>query len=43
MPISLMDSLLIVPPAPLISAIPISLGGWGVGEGALAAGFVLAR
>jgi uncharacterized membrane protein YbhN (UPF0104 family) len=39
--ISLMDCVLIVPPTLLISAIPISLGGWGVREGALAAGFVL--
>jgi uncharacterized membrane protein YbhN (UPF0104 family) len=40
-PISLMDCLLIVPPTLLISAIPISLSGWGVREGVLAAGFVL--
>jgi glycosyltransferase 2 family protein len=40
-PISLLDCLLIVPPALLISSIPISLAGWGVREGALAAGFVL--
>jgi uncharacterized membrane protein YbhN (UPF0104 family) len=39
--ISLMDCLLIVPPTLLISAIPISLGGWGVREGVLAAGFAL--
>jgi glycosyltransferase 2 family protein len=40
-PISLLDCLLIVPPTLLISSVPISLGGWGVREGALAAGFVL--
>jgi glycosyltransferase 2 family protein len=40
-PISLMQCLLIVPPTLLISSIPISLGGWGVREGALAAGFAL--
>jgi glycosyltransferase 2 family protein len=39
--ISLLDCLLIVPPTLLISSVPISLGGWGVREGALAAGFVL--
>jgi hypothetical protein len=40
-PISLLDCLLIVPPTLLISSVPISLGGWGVRESALAAGFVL--
>src|SRR5262249_28375522 len=40
-PISLVQCLVIVPPTLLISAIPISLGGWGVREGALAAGFAL--
>jgi glycosyltransferase 2 family protein len=40
-PISLLDCLLIVPPTLLVSSVPISLGGWGVREGALAAGFVL--
>jgi hypothetical protein len=40
-PISLLDCLLIVPPALLVSSVPISLAGWGVREGALAAGFVL--
>jgi len=40
-PISLFDCLLIVPTTLLISSVPISLGGWGVREGALAAGFVL--
>jgi uncharacterized membrane protein YbhN (UPF0104 family) len=40
-PMSLVQSLLVVPPTLLISAIPISLGGWGVREGTLAAGFAL--
>jgi hypothetical protein len=39
--VSLLDCLLIVPPTLLISSVPISLGGWGVREGVLAAGFVL--
>jgi hypothetical protein len=40
-PISLLACLLIVPPTLLVASIPISLGGWGLREGALAAGFVL--
>ena len=40
-PISLLACLLIVPPTLLIASVPISLGGWGLREGALAAGFVL--
>jgi uncharacterized membrane protein YbhN (UPF0104 family) len=40
-PISLLACLLVVPPTLLIASIPISLGGWGLREGALAAGFVL--
>lgn len=40
-PVTLFQALLIVPPTLLISAVPISLGGWGVREGALAAGFAL--
>lgn len=40
-PITFVDCLLIVPPALLISSVPFSLAGWGVREGALAAGFVL--
>ncbi len=40
-PLAPLTCLLIVPPALLISSIPISLGGWGVREGALAAGFAL--
>jgi hypothetical protein len=39
--ISLLQCLMILPPALLISAIPISLSGWGLREGALAAGFAL--
>lgn len=39
--ISLLQCLVIVPPMLLISALPISLGGWGLREGALAAGFAL--
>ena len=35
------DCLLIAPGALLIAALPISLGGWGVREGALVAGFAL--
>jgi uncharacterized membrane protein YbhN (UPF0104 family) len=41
-PLAPLACLFIVPPALLISAIPISLGGWGLREGALAAGFSLA-
>jgi len=40
-PISLLACSLIVPPALLIASIPISLGGWGLREGVLAAGFVM--
>lgn len=39
--ISFVDCLLIVPPALLVSALPISLGGWGVREGAFLAGFAM--
>lgn len=39
--ISPLQCLLIVPPALLIASFPVSLGGWGVREGALAAGFAL--
>ena len=41
-PIAAWQCLLIVPPALLIASFPLSLGGWGVREGALAAGFALA-
>jgi len=37
--VSFSTCLLIVPPTLLVSTLPISLGGWGVREGALAAGF----
>jgi glycosyltransferase 2 family protein len=37
----LLDCLLLLPPALLLSAIPVSLSGWGVRESALAGGFVL--
>jgi hypothetical protein len=37
-PIAAWQCLLIVPPALLIGSFPFSLGGWGVREGALAAG-----
>jgi len=36
-----LDCLVLVPPALLASALPISLGGWGVREGALLAAFSL--
>jgi uncharacterized membrane protein YbhN (UPF0104 family) len=39
--ISFFQALVIVPPVLLISALPISVGGWGVREGALAAGFAM--
>jgi uncharacterized membrane protein YbhN (UPF0104 family) len=37
------DCLVLVPPALLASALPISLGGWGVREGALLAAFSLVQ
>jgi uncharacterized membrane protein YbhN (UPF0104 family) len=40
-PLPFLDCLLVVPPALLISALPLSLSGWGVREGALAGGFAL--
>jgi glycosyltransferase 2 family protein len=39
--VSFLACLLIVPPTLLVSTLPISLGGWGVREGTLAAGFAL--
>jgi uncharacterized membrane protein YbhN (UPF0104 family) len=36
-----LDCLVLVPPALLVSTLPISLGGWGVREGALVAAFSL--
>ena len=40
--ISLLDCLLILPPVMLISALPISIAGWGVREGAMIVGLGLA-
>ena len=37
--ISLLDVLLVVPTIILIASLPISIGGWGVREAALAVGF----
>ena len=39
--ISLLDMALIVPTVLLVSSLPISIGGWGVREAGLAAGFVV--
>jgi hypothetical protein len=39
--LSFLDCLLLVPPALLLSALPVSLSGWGVREGALAGAFAL--
>ncbi|MDF1750404.1 MAG: lysylphosphatidylglycerol synthase transmembrane domain-containing protein [Alphaproteobacteria bacterium] len=41
LPFSYGDCLIIVPTSILIATLPISLGGWGVREGAMAAGFAL--
>jgi uncharacterized membrane protein YbhN (UPF0104 family) len=38
-----LDCLVLVPPALLVSGMPVSLGGWGVREGALVAAFSLVR
>jgi glycosyltransferase 2 family protein len=38
-----LDCLVLIPPALLASALPISLGGWGVREGALLAAFSLVQ
>jgi uncharacterized membrane protein YbhN (UPF0104 family) len=40
-PLGFLDCLLLVPPALLLTALPVSLAGWGVREGALAGGFAL--
>jgi hypothetical protein len=40
-PVSLSACLLIVPMTLFVSSLPISLGGWGLREGALAAGFAM--
>jgi glycosyltransferase 2 family protein len=39
--IALLDTLMLVPPVLLLNALPISVGGWGVREGLLAAAFTL--
>jgi hypothetical protein len=41
LPFTVWDCLIIVPTSILIATLPISLGGWGVREGAMAAGFAL--
>ena len=41
LPVSLLDCLLIVPPALLLTVLPISLGGWGVREVTFVAAFGL--
>jgi len=38
-PLSLIDALLLVPPVTFIATLPISIGGWGVREGAVVAAF----
>ena len=40
-PLAFLDCLLLVPPALLLSALPVSLSGWGVREGTLAGMFAL--
>jgi ubiquinone/menaquinone biosynthesis C-methylase UbiE/uncharacterized membrane protein YbhN (UPF0104 family) len=40
-PLAFLDCLVLVPPALLLTALPISLAGWGVREGALAGAFAL--
>lgn len=40
-PLSMLDALLIVPTVLVISALPVSIGGWGVREAGLAGGFTL--
>lgn len=40
-PLQLVDCVLLVPPALLLAALPISISGWGVREGALAGVFAL--
>ena len=39
LPVDLLDCLIITPPVMLVTAIPISIAGWGVREGAMVAGF----
>ena len=40
-PLSMLDALLIVPTVLFLTALPISIGGWGVREAGLAGGFAL--
>lgn len=39
--LSPLDALIVVPPVIMLSALPISVGGWGVREGAMVAGLML--
>jgi glycosyltransferase 2 family protein len=39
--VRLIDCILVMPPVMLVSALPISIAGWGVREGAMIAGFAL--
>lgn len=41
-PLDLIHALLLIPPVILISAIPVSIAGWGVREGAMVAAFTFA-
>jgi len=40
-PLTFLDCLLLVPPALLLAALPVSLAGWGIREGAMASLFAL--
>jgi ubiquinone/menaquinone biosynthesis C-methylase UbiE/uncharacterized membrane protein YbhN (UPF0104 family) len=40
-PLGFLDCVMLVPPALLLAALPVSVAGWGVREGALAGGFAL--
>lgn len=40
-PLGAIDCLLIVPPALLLASLPVSIGGWGLREAAMATGFAL--
>ena len=39
--VSLLDCIVLIPPILLVLSIPISIGGWGVREGAIVWGFAL--
>lgn len=41
LPLGWLDGLIVVPAAIVAAALPVSLGGWGVREGAMVAGFTL--